>query len=185
MGRKWPFLNVNGVLNLVSHLEIFRIYYHVNQINNSSVFIMFNSLTSLFKQLIDGSDLSQTNTLSPNMAIACLLCEVSGADHSVDDREQETKRSLLMKLLSLNKEESNTLLEQAQQKIKDSASLYDFTSQLRELTQETRYNLIKSMWEVAYADGEIDPLEDAVIRKTAELLYVYHSEFIRAKLQSQ
>lgn len=147
MGRKWPFLNVNGVLNLVSHLEIFRIYYHVNQINNSSVFIMFNSLTSLFKQLIDGSDLSQTNTLSPNMAIACLLCEVSGADHSVDDREQETKRSLLMKLLSLNEEESNTLLEQAQQKIKDSASLYDFTSQLRELTQETRYNLIKSMWE--------------------------------------
>ncbi|EVU18928.1 YhgI domain protein, partial [Vibrio parahaemolyticus V-223/04] len=37
---------------------------------------MFNSLTSLFKQLIDGSDLSKTNALSPNMAIACLLCEV-------------------------------------------------------------------------------------------------------------
>ncbi len=32
------------------------------------------------------------------------------------------------------------------------------------------------MWEVAYADGEIDPLEDAVIRKTAELLYVDHSD---------
>ena len=39
------------------------------------------------------------------------------------------------------------------------------------------------MWEVANADGEIDPLEDAVIRKTAELIYVDHSEFIRAKLQ--
>ena len=38
------------------------------------------------------------------------------------------------------------------------------------------------MWEVAHADGEIDPLEDAVIRKSAELLYVDHSEFIRAKL---
>ncbi len=70
-------------------------------------------------------------------------------------------------------------------KTQDATSLYDFTSQLRELTQETRYNLIKSMWEVAYADGQIDPLEDAVIRKTAELLYVDHSDFIRAKLQSQ
>jgi len=146
---------------------------------------MFNGLTSLFKQLIDGSDLSQTNTLSPNMAIACLLCEVAGADHNVDDREQETKHSLLMKLLSLNKEESKVLLEQAQEKIKNSASLYDFTSQLRELTQEARYNIIKSMWEVAYTDGEIDPLEEAVIRKTADLLYVDHSDFIRAKLQSQ
>ncbi len=50
------------------------------------------------------------------------------------------------------------------------------------LTQETRFELIKAMWEVAHADGEIDPLEDAVIRKAAELLYVDHSQFIRAKL---
>ncbi|MEX3073291.1 TerB family tellurite resistance protein [Vibrio alginolyticus] len=146
---------------------------------------MFNSLTSLFKQLLDGSDLTQANTLSPNMAIACLLCEVSGADHNVDEKEQETKHSLLMKLLSLGAEEATQLLDQATLKTKEATSLYDFTSHLRELTQETRYNLIKSMWEVAYADGEIDPLEDAVIRKTAELLYVDHHDFIRAKLQTQ
>ncbi len=146
---------------------------------------MFNSLTSLFKQLLDGSDLTQTNTLSPNLAIACLLCEVSGADYNLDEKEQQIKHSLLMKLLSLSAEEATQLLEQATIKTKDTTSLYDFTSQLRELTQEARYNLIKSMWEVAHADGEIDPLEDAVIRKTAELLYVDHHEFIRANLQSQ
>ncbi|MCG9699766.1 TerB family tellurite resistance protein [Vibrio natriegens] len=146
---------------------------------------MFNSLTSLFKQLLDGEDLAQTHTVSPNMAIACLLCEVSGADHQVDEKELETKHSLLMKLLSLSATEATQLLDKAAQTTKESASLYDFTSQLRELTQETRYNLIKSMWEVAYSDGQIDPLEDAVIRKTAELLYVDHKDFIRAKLQSQ
>ncbi|CAM2886647.1 TerB family tellurite resistance protein [Vibrio mytili] len=146
---------------------------------------MFNSLTTLFKQLIDGSDLSQINTASPNLAIACLLCEVSSADHQVDEKEHETIRSLLVKLLTLDQQEAESILNQAQAKTKESASLYDFTSQLRELSQETRYDLIKSMWEVAYADGEIDPLEEAVIRKTAELLYVDHSDFIRAKLQSQ
>ncbi len=146
---------------------------------------MFNSLTSLFKQLLDGSDLTQTNTPSPNMAIACLLCEVSGADYNVDEKEHQTKHSLLMKLLSLSEEEAKKLLEEAALKTKDATSLYDFTSQLRELTQEARYRLIKSMWEVAHADGEIDPLEDAVIRKTAELLYVDHHDFIRAKLQTQ
>ncbi|MGR5236977.1 tellurite resistance TerB family protein [Vibrio alfacsensis] len=146
---------------------------------------MFNSLTSLFKQLIEGSDLSQSNSLSPNLAIACLLCEVAGADHEIDDSEQATKRSLLMTLLSLNEQQTETLLVQAQSKSRESTSLYDFTSQLRELSQDTRYSLIKSMWEVAYADGELDPLEEAVIRKAAELLYVDHSDFIRAKLQSQ
>ncbi|EEX37111.1 hypothetical protein VIB_001225 [Vibrio metschnikovii CIP 69.14] len=74
------------------------------------------------------------------------------------------------------------MISRAEQQIRQSASLYEFTSQLRELTQGKRFELIKAMWEVAHADGEIDPLEDAVIRKTAELLYVDHSQFIRAKL---
>lgn len=146
---------------------------------------MFNSLTALFKQLIEGSDLSHSSAFSPNLAIACLLCEVAGADNEIDEREQATKRSLIMSLLSLSKEEAEELLKQAQDKTNESASIYDFTSQLRELPQQTRYDLIKSMWDVAYADGELDPLEDSVIRKTAELLYVDHSDFIRAKLQSQ
>ncbi|MDF2154655.1 TerB family tellurite resistance protein [Vibrio sp. CAU 1672] len=146
---------------------------------------MFNSLTSLFKSLLEGTDLSKAATSSPDLAIACLLCEVAGADYQIDDTELATKRTLLMKLLSVSEAESEELLAQAQMKIAESASLYDFTSQLRELSQEKRYELIKSMWQVAYADGQIDPLEDAVIRKTAELLYVDHHDFIRAKLQSQ
>ena len=74
------------------------------------------------------------------------------------------------------------LLEQAEPKVEQSVSLYDFTSQLRDLSQPVRTDLIKAMWEVAHADGEIDPIEDSVIRKTAELLYVDHSDFIKTKL---
>ncbi|POF58860.1 hypothetical protein CRN58_11840, partial [Vibrio vulnificus] len=116
-------------------------------------------------------------------AIASLLCEVAGADYQIDEREQAVKRQLLKRLLNLDDTQVEALLTQAQSGVAESASLYDFTSQLRELSQEVRFDLIKGMWEVAHADGEIDPLEDAVIRKTAELLYVDHSEFIRAKLQ--
>lgn len=144
---------------------------------------MFNSITSMFKQLIEGDDLSNNKSISPNPAIAALLCEVSNADYQVDDKEQNAKLSLIERLLDLEQEEARTLLTQAQEQTKNSASLYDFTSSLRELSQEKRFDLIKAMWEVANADGVIDPLEDAVIRKVAELLYVDHSEFIRAKIQ--
>ncbi|XAW90669.1 TerB family tellurite resistance protein [Vibrio sp. CDRSL-10 TSBA] len=142
---------------------------------------MFNAITSMFKQLLEGQDLSQQKT-SPNLAIACLLSEVAGADHQIDEQEQQAKLTLLKRLLDLDQEEAQQLLTRADEQISHSASLYDFTSQLRELTQDTRFELIKAMWEVAHADGEIDPLEDAVIRKAAELLYVDHSQFIRAKL---
>ncbi|NOH28773.1 tellurite resistance TerB family protein [Vibrio mediterranei] len=144
---------------------------------------MFNSITSMFKQLIEGDDLSNNKSISPNLAIAALLCEVSNADYQVEEEEEKAKLSLIERLLELDESESKTLLVQAQEQTKDSASLYDFTSSLRELSQEKRFDLIKAMWEVANADGVIDPLEDAVIRKVAELLYVDHSEFIRAKIQ--
>jgi len=35
-----------------------------------------------------------------------------------------------------------------------------------------RIEVIEMLWEVAYADGVLDPHEDAMIRKVAGLLYV-------------
>ncbi|MFA0160448.1 TerB family tellurite resistance protein [Vibrio splendidus] len=143
---------------------------------------MFNSLTSMFKQLIEGQDLSKNQGTSPNVAIASLLCEVAGADHQINESERIAKLQLLQRLLDLDEEQTKVLLEQAEPKVEQSVSLYDFTSQLRDLSQPVRIDLIKAMWEVAHADGEIDPIEDSVIRKTAELLYVDHSDFIKTKL---
>ncbi|EPZ7319520.1 TerB family tellurite resistance protein [Vibrio mimicus] len=144
---------------------------------------MFNAITSLFKQLLEGKDLAK-NAASPELAIACLLTEVAGADHQISLPEQQAKSALLKHLLSIDDEEAAALLARAEQQVKQSASLYDFTSQLRNLSQTQRFELVKAMWEVANADGTIDPLEDAVIRKAAELLYVDHSQFIRAKLMA-
>ncbi|MEZ8020862.1 TerB family tellurite resistance protein [Vibrio splendidus] len=143
---------------------------------------MFNSLTSMFKQLIEGQDLSKNQGTSPNIAIASLLCEVAGADHQINESERVAKLQLIQRLLDLDEQQAKTLLEQAEPKVEQSVSLYDFTSQLRDLSQPVRIDLIKAMWEVAHADGEIDPIEDSVIRKTAELLYVDHSDFIKTKL---
>ncbi|ASG03664.1 hypothetical protein EAY15_13240 [Vibrio anguillarum] len=162
-----------------------RHYLNNNDSKFSVGFFMFNAITSLFKQLLDGEDLGQRSNTNPNLAIACLLREVAGADHQIDTRENDAKFQLVKRLLALDDTETTELLIRAEQSVKQSASLYDFTSQLRELSQDTRYELIKAMWQVAHADDEIDPLEEAVIRKAAELLYVDHSEFIRAKLSAQ
>ncbi|WP_413284527.1 TerB family tellurite resistance protein [Vibrio sp. MA40-2] len=143
---------------------------------------MFKSIKSMFKELLEGNDLSINQLDNPDLAIASLLCEVAAADTQVQQDEEKAKITLLSQLLNITEQEAESLIVQAKQNIKDSVSLYDFTTQLRQLEQNDRFELIKAMWQVAYSDGEIDPLEDAVIRKVAELLYVDHSEFIRAKL---
>jgi Uncharacterized protein conserved in bacteria len=35
-----------------------------------------------------------------------------------------------------------------------------------------RILLLELLWEVAYADGKIDPMEDMLLRKLAGLLYI-------------
>lgn len=143
---------------------------------------MFHSLKQIFKQFIDGQDLNGAASINADLAITALLCEVANADHTFDVKEEKTVLHFLQQRLQIEQEQANKLLTKAKLTIQDSASLYDFTSQLRELDQAVRFDVVQGMWEIAIADGAIDPLEEAVIRKTAELLYVDHSQFIKAKL---
>nr|WP_321238091.1 TerB family tellurite resistance protein [uncultured Tolumonas sp.] len=147
---------------------------------------MFSVLRSLFREMLqDGSDSGTVDTPSIQLAMACLLCEVANADYQEDPREETAKIHLLSHLLDLDEQAATALLQQAHQKSKASVSLYEFTNQLRALSPNERFQLIEAMWQIAYADGVINPMEEAVIRQVADLIYVEHAEFIRAKLSAQ
>ena len=48
-----------------------------------------------------------------------------------------------------------------------------------------KVELVELMWQLAYADEQLDALEEHRIRKLADLLFVRHSDFIRTKLRVQ
>ncbi|HIF9062272.1 TerB family tellurite resistance protein [Photobacterium damselae] len=147
---------------------------------------MFTKLRTLLRQVMnDGTDAGTMDSLSMNLAMASLLCEVANADHAKDPREEQAKVQLLTKLLEVDEQQAQHLLNEGELRSENAVSLYEFTNKLRALEQEDRYELVEAMWQVAYADGVIDPMEEAVIRQVAELIYLDHSEFIRAKLSAQ
>lgn len=147
---------------------------------------MFKQLRTLFRQVMhEGSDGGAIDTPTMNLAMASLLCEVANADHQIDPREEAAKVQLLIKLLDIDEAIAIDLLAEAMVKSEKSVSLYEFTTKLRELMPEERFQLIEAMWQVAYADGIIEPMEEAVIRQVSELIYLDHSEFIRAKLSAK
>ncbi|HIF9211489.1 TPA: TerB family tellurite resistance protein [Photobacterium damselae] len=147
---------------------------------------MFTKLRTLLRQVMnDGTDAGTMDSLSMNLAMASLLCEVANADHAKDPREEQAKVQLLTKLLEVDEQQAQHLLNEGELRSENAVSLYEFTNKLRALEQEARYELVEAMWQVAYADGIIDPMEEAVIRQVAELIYLDHSEFIRAKLSAQ
>ena len=52
-------------------------------------------------------------------------------------------------------------------------------------TPEQKVSVVEMLWQVAYAEGRLDPYEEALVRKIADLIYVPHREFIQAKHRIQ
>ena len=72
-------------------------------------------------------------------------------------------------------------------RIHDHVQLADRVKKQRKITMtpEQKERLIEHLWEVAYADGELHPYEEHLVRKIADLLYVPHDAFIAAKLRAK
>jgi len=135
------------------------------------------------KHFLNSLDSSEPESTDSTVAIVSLLCEVCVADQDRTPEEEAAVVATLQKLTHIDKEKAADLLNIGMAEIKTSNSVFDFTSQLSELDNDSRIALIRSMWEIAYADGHLDEMEEALIRKVAALIYVNHSDFIRTKLE--
>lgn len=116
------------------------------------------------------------------LATAALLIEMTRADYDVKSIELEHVISILQSHFALSKEETSALLELAELEADNATTYHDFTSLINsEYSANEKIQIIELLWQVAYADGEIEKYEDYLVRKIAELLYVSHKDFIAAK----
>jgi uncharacterized tellurite resistance protein B-like protein len=118
------------------------------------------------------------------VAAAALLIELGKADYNTGAAEQGAIVDAIKRCTGVRDDELEALLADAQRSSAQSTSLYEFTSLInRDYSVDEKYALIVELWRIAAADGEIHKYEDHLIRKIADLIYVTHSDFIRAKLQ--
>lgn len=119
------------------------------------------------------------------MAAAVLFVEVMHADHKVDKRERQLVKQALQECFSLSGYEAEELLQLAEERVKDVTSLHEFTSILHSrLNNEEKIMLLEQIWRIVLADNNVDKYEEHLVRRIAELLYIKHSDYIRAKLNA-
>ncbi len=117
------------------------------------------------------------------LATAVLLVEVMQADYDVTRAERETVERAMAHTFDLSGAALRELIHDAEARASSATSLYDFTAEINgQFSYEEKVQVIAHMWEVAYADGDLDKYEEYLIRKTADLLYVTHADFIQTKL---
>ena len=107
------------------------------------------------------------------LAAAALLVEVAMVDREFDAAERQRIIGFVKSKFSLDEKIASKLIAKAEAQVEGSVQLYGITSVLRHgLSYEDRVELMECLWTVAYADGEVDPFEDQLMRRIGELIYV-------------
>jgi uncharacterized tellurite resistance protein B-like protein len=116
------------------------------------------------------------------IAVAVLLIEAARMDDSFDAHERGTIEHLLEHKFQLSHDETQELLVLAQQTAERSHQLHPFTRlAVERMEPKRRIRLIEMLWEVAYADGKLDPDEDVLLRRVAGLIYVSDQDRVAAR----
>jgi len=141
----------------------------------------FNSADSLTaRRPARNCDLSEEQFLA-----VALLVEVCRADFEISAVEREKVVELICLYLGLDPIKAEQAFDEAAAHSERTSSLFDYTSQLKQWDEPKRLKCMLALWKVAYADGHLDPHEEALLRQIADLLYIRHSDFVRLKHLAQ
>jgi len=120
------------------------------------------------------------------LAITALMVHVMQQDDHLDDAEHQEIIQSIQQRFNISLQKAEQYIKQAQHEIHSAHDLHQYTSPLiKAYSQSERVDIIRQLWRVAMADNDIDPYEEALIRKIAELIGVHHHQFIDAKIAAR
>ena len=145
---------------------------------------MLARITTFFESfiLVESEQVDPQDAL--NLAVAALLVEMLHADGEADENEQQHLHKILKQQYHLTTEQISELTELATEELHQATDYYQFTSLINtHFDQSKKIKIVEQLWQIAFADGKVDSLEEHYLRKIADLIFVPHSEFIKAKLR--
>lgn len=120
------------------------------------------------------------------LATATLLVEVMQIDNAITASEETRLAQILEKTFALDPLHIQQLITLAKQQVSNSVDLYQFTRLINQhYSRSEKYHLLLALWQIAYADQQLDKYEESMIRKICDLIYMDHVDFIRAKKEAQ
>jgi uncharacterized tellurite resistance protein B-like protein len=146
---------------------------------------MFEFLKSnLSQQYTNGnSGLSSGKFSSIENALCILLVDIARADDEFTDNESSLIISLMKKYFNIDDEGVKTLIKSAEEYFKREDSIYEYTVIINQnFSNENKYELLRDLWRLAFADNKMDIYEESMVKKISGLLDVDNQAIINAKL---
>jgi uncharacterized tellurite resistance protein B-like protein len=141
---------------------------------------MFDAFKGFISDFVDGGKHpSQFAEDDYRLAAAALLVHAAAIDGDMLPSERAKLHGVLKQRFALDDLATDELIEKATAAERESVDLYHFTHLLnRALDEEGRARVIEMMWQIVYADGRRDELEDNLLWRAADLLGVSPQERI-------
>jgi len=142
---------------------------------------MIKKLKQMWKEAAASPQEKQPHGLS--LAVAALMVEVMRMDGHLESSERSEIVLALSRRFGLDQVEIHELIDNALQEVAEALDLHQFTSVVvKGFSTRDRIGIVAELWSVALADGFVDPYEEQLIRRMADLMGLHHSQFIEAKI---
>ncbi len=146
---------------------------------------MLNDIKGFFAELTGGAKHpTHFNADDYRLAAAALMVHVGTLGGDLSESARQTLHEVLKTRFELSDELTAELIDAALAADRDAVDFYQFTSLLmRTLNEAGRQRIIEMMWEIVFADGEVNEFEDNVMWRIADLLAVSNRERIELRQQ--
>ena len=103
--------------------------------------------------------------------IASLLIHAAKIDEKYTNEEEEIIKKTLLEL-GVKKNELDTLITNAKQNEEKANQILDFTREIKNLDENDKIKIIKSLWKIIYSNKDADIYETNLMRRLSGLLYI-------------
>jgi uncharacterized tellurite resistance protein B-like protein len=132
----------------------------------------------------DKSNKEINNNKRIQIATCALFIEVANADNDFKPEEKLKIISFMRSAFNLEEEYIREIMELANEKTKESISLYEFTSELnKSFTFDEKYTLMKNLWKLIFADNDMNMYEERMVKRIGGIINLDHHVVIASKLE--
>jgi uncharacterized tellurite resistance protein B-like protein len=126
---------------------------------------------------------SDKNNRKVEIAACALFIEMAKSDGEYSDDEKEFIITEMKSVFNISDEYVSDLIHLAEQRVKESVSLYEFTGVINTtFTHNEKIELMESLWRLIYKDKKLSAYEDHLIKKIGATINIEHKEIINSKL---
>ena len=113
----------------------------------------------------------EKNYTSNFVKIGALLIHAAKIDENYSKEEEEIIKKTLLSL-GADKNNLESIIKKAKLSEENANQILDFTREIKNLGEEDKIKIVKSLWKIIYSNKDADIYETNLMRRLAGLLYI-------------